>query len=214
MSTGNLTISIKKFKTPNIPEETELDNPYQKTLITGHESQIIQSDKKKSPAQMKERSILSDHVKYITSDGSNTFNNLSIDQLNYQQETNLYRELQEKGSLNAHVNFGGSPDKLKSEYLDVYESVYAEIVSSNRFAKDTDLSTIYLGQIDMTRDMEVKAEETFPITACGYMKGRLIDGTECDILVDTGTSMSYMSKSYFMRCNGLHSLPKFTSTTI
>ena len=38
---------------------------------------------RKSPAQMKEWSILSDHVKYITSDGSKTFNNLSIDELNY-----------------------------------------------------------------------------------------------------------------------------------
>ena len=36
---------------------------------------------------------------------------------------------------------------------------------------------------------------------------------ECDILVDTGASKSYMSKSYFMRCKCLHSLPKFTSTT-
>ena len=44
-------------------------------------------------------------------------------------------------------------------------------------------------------------------------KGKLLDGTECDILVDTGASKSYMSKSYFMRCKSLHSLPKFTSTT-
>ena len=36
---------------------------------------------------------------------------------------------------------------------------------------------------------------------------------ECDILVDTGASKSYMSKSYFMRCKCLHSLLKFTSTT-
>ena len=58
----------------------------------------------------------------------------------------------------------------------------------------------------------MKAEEDFPITARGYTKGKLLDGTECDILVDTGTSKSYMSKSYFMRCKSLHSLPKFTST--
>ena len=121
--------------------------------------------------------------------------------------------MQEKESLNAHVSFGGSPDKLKSGYLDVYKGVYAKIVSSDRFDEDTDLSTMYLGQIDTTRDMEVKAEENFPITTCSYMKGKLIDGTECDILVDTGASKSHMSKSYFMRCNGLHSLPKFTSTT-
>ena len=71
---------------------------------------------------------------------------------------------------------------------------------------------MYLGQIDMTRDMEVKAEENFPITSHGYRKGKLLHGTECDILVDTGASKPYMSKSYFMRCKSLHSLPKFTST--
>ena len=71
---------------------------------------------------------------------------------------------------------------------------------------------MYLGQTDMTRDTEVKAEENFPITSHGYTKGKLLDGTECDILVHTGMSKSYMSKSYFMRCKSLHSLPKFTST--
>ena len=64
----------------------------------------------------------------------------------------------------------------------------------------------------MTRNTEVKAEENFPITMQGYTKGKLLDGTECDILVDTGASKSYISKSYFMRCKSLHSLPKFTST--
>ena len=121
--------------------------------------------------------------------------------------------MQEKESLNVHVSFGGSPDKLKTEYFDVYEGVYAEIVSSDRFDEDADLSTTYLGQIDMIRDTEVKAEENFPITTCGYTKGKLIDGMECDILVDTGASKSYMSKSYFMRCKCLHFLPKFTSST-
>ena len=31
------------------------------------------------------------------------------------------------------VDFGRSPEKLKSEYLDVYEGVYTEIVSTNQF---------------------------------------------------------------------------------
>ena len=55
----------------------------------------------------------------------------------------------------------------------MYEWKYAEIVSSNRFDEDTDLSTTYLGQMDMTRDTEVKAEENFPITVRGYTKGKL-----------------------------------------
>ena len=162
---------------------------------------------------MKEWSILSDHVKYITSDKSETFNNLSIDQLNYRQDVSLYRELQEKESLSTDLNFGNSSNKLKSEYLDMYEGIYAEIVSSNRFDEDTDLSTTYLGQMDMTRDTEVKVEENFPIMVQGYTKGKLLDDTECGILVDTGVSKSYMSKSYFRRCKSLHSLPKFTSAT-
>ena len=65
----------------------------------------------------------------------------------------------------------------------------------------------------MTRDTEIKAKESFPITACGYTKGKLLDGTKCDILVDTGVSKSYMFKSYFMSYKSLHSLPKFTSAT-
>ena len=41
----------------------------------------------------------------------------------------------------------------------------------------------------------------------------MLDDTECDILVDTGASKLYMSKSYFMTCKSLHSFPTFTSTT-
>ena len=63
------------------------------------------------------------------------------------------------------MNFGGSPDRLKAEYLDVNEGVYTEIVSSDKFDEDTDLSRMYLGQIDMTRNTEVRAEETFPMSA-------------------------------------------------
>ena len=165
LSTGSNTILIKRIITPNSPEETELDNAYQKTLNSGIENKVEQSDQKKSPAQMKEWSILSDHVKYVISDRSKTFNNLNIDQLNYRQDIDLYRELQEKELVNTDVNFGSSPDRLKAEYLDIYKGVYAEIVSSDRFDEDTDLSTTYLGQEDMTQDTEVKAEENFPITA-------------------------------------------------
>ena len=69
--------------------DTKLDNTYQKAILT-------ENDKKKSPTQMKEWSILSDHVKYITPDGSETFHNLNIDQMNYRHERDLYKELQEK----------------------------------------------------------------------------------------------------------------------
>ena len=134
-------------------------------LTTGCKTDTGPNNKAKSPTQMKEWSILSDHVKYITSHKHETFNNLNINQLNYRQDISLYRELQEKESPNTDLNFGNSSTKLKTEYLDMYKGIYVEIINSNRFDEDTDLSTIYLGQTDMTRDMEVKAKENFPITA-------------------------------------------------
>ena len=125
----------------------------------------------------------------------------------------MCKELKGKELLNASVNFGGSPNKLKADYLYVYEGVCAEVISTDRFYEDTNLSTTYLGQVNMTRDTEKKAEESFPITARGYTKGQLLDGTDCEILIDTGASKSYMSKSYFLRCKNLHTMPKITSTT-
>ena len=113
---------------------------------------------------------------------------MNIDQINYRHERGLYKELKEKELLSADVNFGGRPEKLKAEYLDVYEGVYAKVISTDRFDEDMDLSTTYLGQVDMTRSTEVKAEDNVPISVQGYTKGKLLDGTECDILVDTGMS--------------------------
>ena len=112
-----------------------------------------------------------------------------------------------------NIDFGMYPDILKSEYLDVYEGVYAEMVYANKFNENSDLSTTYLGQTKMTRNTKIKAEERFPITHEGFASGKLLDGTECQILLDTGATKSYMSKSYYLRCKTLHALPKFSSNT-
>ena len=115
--------------------------------------------------------------------------------------------------LKTSIDFSGVSEKLKLDYLDVYDGVYVEVVSTNRFDKDTDLSTTYLGQADMSRKTEVKAEESFAMNAAGHTRGELLDGPECEILIDTGMSKSYMSKSYYMQCRSLYAMPKFTSTT-
>ena len=65
----------------------------------------------------------------------------------------------------------------------------------------------------MTRASIIKAEEKFPISEQGYMIGKLLDGMECHILLDTGASISFMSKSLYLRCKPLHSIPKFASKT-
>ena len=65
----------------------------------------------------------------------------------------------------------------------------------------------------MTGEQIIKAEEKFPISGQGYTHGKLFDNTEYNIIIETGASMSYVSKSYFMQCKSLHGLPKFASTT-
>ena len=44
------------------------------------------------------------------------------------------------------LDFGSTPQKLQEEYMDVYEGIHSEIVSSNRFDEYSDLSTTYLGE--------------------------------------------------------------------
>ena len=43
--------------------------------------------------------------------------------------------------------------------------------------------------------------------------GKLLDSTECQILLDKGASKFFMLKSYYMHCKSLHSLFKFASKT-
>ena len=161
---------------------------------------------------MRNRSIFSDNVTYIQHDQA-TSQDLNIDTLDYRDHKDLYLKLKEEERETLDIDFDLYPDVTKSRYLDVYQDVYAEIVYANKFNKNSDLSTTYLGQTEMMRDTKIKAEERFPITGQGFASGKLLDGTECQILLDTGATKSYMSKSYYLRCKTLHSLPKFSSNT-
>ena len=71
-----------------------------------------------------------------------------------------------------------------------------------------------MGKIEKGGNQDkLKAEESFLILENGYTLGRLLDGTKCQLLLDTGVSKSFMSKSFYMQCKSFHTLPKFASTT-
>ena len=65
------------------------------------------------------------------------------------------------------VRFGDTPEKLKEEYLGMYEGIQTEVLSTTRFDENSDLSTTYLGRMDITRGSEMKAEKRFPISKQG-----------------------------------------------
>ena len=62
------------------------------------------------------------------------------------------------------VDFGINPETINSNYLDMYEGVHADMVCTNRFDENSDLSTTYLGQTKMTRETRIKVEEKIHIT--------------------------------------------------
>ena len=59
----------------------------------------------------------------------------------------------------------------------------------------------------------MQQKRKFPFSEQGYTTGKLLYGSECQILLDTGASKSFMSKSHYLHCKSLHSLPKFASNT-
>ena len=65
----------------------------------------------------------------------------------------------------------------------------------------------------MKREDIMKAEQSFPISEQGFVIGRVLNGEECQVLMNTSVSKPYMSKSYYLRCKVLHNLPKFASKT-
>ena len=174
---------------------------------------IVNNAEKIEPllTQMKQWSILSNTLNYIRYDRyPKNYHSLSISAVNKCRKNPTSKEEERNMS---EVDFGLTLHILREEYLDLYESIQSEILSTTRFDENSDISTTYLGEADRSKNNKIKAEESFPISEKGYTMGKLLDGTECQILLDTGASKSFMSKSYYMHCKYLHSLPKFSFKT-
>ena len=138
-------------------------------------------------------------------------NGIDIKMVDYRDHKRMYRKMGKEEGEQLNIDFGESPEILRDKYMDVYEEIYAEVVMMSKFDENVDLSTTYLGKIGVKREDVMKAEESFPISDQGFVIGKILNGEECQILLDTGASKSYMSKFYYLRCKTLHDLPKFAS---
>ena len=174
-------------------------NPYRELIVNDAE--------KIEPlmTQMEQGSILSNNLNYIQHDKHHMMSH-NLSKYKNNPETKEEKEFTE-------LDFGSTPHKLCEEYLDIYEGIQSEIVNTTRFDENSDLSTTYLGKSDKPRNDKLKAEESFPISEHGYTLGKLLDGTEYQLLLDTSASKSFMFKSFYMQCKSLHPLPKFASKT-
>ena len=178
-------------------------NPYRELIVNN-------AEKTEPPmTQMEQWLILCNILNYVQHSKFNFMNDtLNVRPVNrYKVKPEMLREFRD-------LDFGTVPQNLQEEYLDVYEGIQSDVVSSSKFDENSDISITYFGKIEHKEGQDkLKAEESFPISENGYTLGRLLDGTKCQLLLDTGASKSFMSKSFYMRCKSLHTLPKFAITT-
>ena len=194
-----------KIRVRSNEEEIDSDlNPYQMAILNRRPKDNAKTE------QMINWSIFSDKITYMNS-CANMNPSLTIRPLEDKKHKRLYNNLKADEELIPDIIF--DEDRIRDTYLDKYDGVQAEISQVRRFGESTDLSTAYLGKTNVTREYVIKAEEKFPISRQGYTNGKLLDQTECSILIETDVHKSYMSKSYYMRCKSLHALTKFASTT-
>ena len=191
-----------------LDDDSGEENPYRELIINKAGKIEVQK------TQMEQWSILSNMLNYVQHSQLNSMNH-SLDirpVYKYKTQSNDSHPSFDKEFRD--VDFGKTLQTLQEEYLDVYEGIQSDIVSSNRFDENSDISMMYLGQIEHKGSQnKLKAEESFTTSENGYTTGKLLDDTKCQLLLDTGASKSFMSKSFYMCCKSLHTLPKFAATT-
>ena len=195
INTDTIQQEIEQKKQLNrMDDENGVINPYRELIVNNVE-------KLESPmTQMEQWSILSSILNYAQHSKFNSMNHsLSVKPVNrYKIKLDMGKEFKE-------VDLGTILQNLQEEYLDVYEGIQSDIVSSSRCDENSDISTTYLSKIEHREgEDKLKAEESFPISENGYTLDRLLDGTKCQLLLDTGTSKSFMSKLFYMHCKSLH----------
>ena len=160
INTDTLCQEIEQERQLNRIDDTSGEtNPYKDIIVNNAE--------KIEPllTQMEQWSILSNKLNYIQYDKHpKNYHSFGIIAVN-KYGKNPYT-IEERDTL--ELDFGQTPDILREEYLDVYEGIQSEILSTTRFDENTDLSTTYLGNADRSKNNKIKAEESFPISGQGH----------------------------------------------
>ena len=138
INTDTIQQEIEQEKQLNrIDDKNREINPYRELIVNSAErTELLMM-------QMEQWSILSNVLNYVQHTKFNSMNHtLNVKAVNtYKFKPDMEREFKE-------LDFGSIPQKLQEEYLDVYEGIQLDIVSSSRFDENSDISTTYLGRIE------------------------------------------------------------------
>ena len=137
-------IRVRKLVQQNIPGSVKQDtfvndvNQYEKVLLSDRYM-------RRSNAQMDQWSILSDNIVYVKSKDNDIMNGIDIKSIDYREHKRMYKKMNKEGGKRIDIDFGKSLEVMKNRYMDIYDNVYAEVVTTGRFDENVDLSTTYLG---------------------------------------------------------------------
>ena len=155
------------INTDTIQQEIEQEKQLGKIDDTSRETNpckelIVNNAEKIEPliTQLEQWSILNNVLNYVQHSRFNSMNHtLNVKAVNrYKSKPDVNREFKE-------IDFGATPQKLQEEYIDIYEGIHSDIVSSNRLNKNSDIGTTYLRKIDNRGNQDkLKVEESFPIS--------------------------------------------------
>ena len=166
-------------------DDDSIDENLYKELIVNNAIKI-----ESALSQMEQWSILSNVINYVQySKNHKDFYAMTVRPVN-NKNLNTILKNKNKDDISLRIDLTDILNGLKKEYLDRYEGVTSEILNTTRFEENTDLSITYLGKLRMTQGDNLNVEERFLTMEQGYTVGKLLDGTECQILLDTGASKS------------------------
>ena len=140
----------EKVRIRKLDQHTAPVLPKQATFINDvnqYEKALLNNRNKKSNAQMEQWSILSDNIVYVRSEDSDIMKGIDIKPIDYREHKRMYRKMGKEGGEKINIDFRESPEIMQNRYMDVYDNIYAEVVTSSRFDENVDLSTTYLGRI-------------------------------------------------------------------
>ena len=161
----------------------------------------VKEEEIKSGHMMMEKwSILSDVVKYVQ------YNQYQIEHYELEVKvpeewygTVMYKRLQDSERDVKEVSYNSNSESLKQEYLHIFEGVNSGIVYTTQYDDNNNIGTTYLDMSRMRRQDEWKAEHKPPITEDCYIQGKLLESTDCMVLLDMETSKSFMSKTFLFK---------------
>ena len=154
-------IGEEKLGINSIDVEEEV-NPYHNIIINNIDRENVIA------SQMEQWSIFINVINYVQYNRNpKDFYDLDVKAIDQKNHGEIYHRLQEEDRQVLELDFGNNPDKLRGEYLDMYERVKSEVLSTTKFDENSDLSTTCLGRIDMTKASKIKVEEKFPISEQG-----------------------------------------------